>query len=326
MPSSSLVVWGLVSFVLLAGLSEAVPRGVVPIAVESATPVTAYSEVPLTYDDSTFVLVPVSIGGQDSLQFVLDTAAGSTVLTPWAADTLGIDTESAGAVTVSGASGEASYPRLRLDALQVGDEVIRGLTVPVIDLDRFEQTETRYAGILGNDVLRNFDVVIDLPNERLRLYPLAGRGASPVAGLDTLQAIPFKGASVYGGSGFVRMPLSIGDGEAEAILDTGARQTVFNWQAAALDGATRATVRKRETGTRGLTEEGETETYLYTFADVRPGRGEGAMPFRPAEVRIADLPVFQRLRMADGPAVILGNDVIADRVVVIAYSTRAVYL
>jgi hypothetical protein len=36
--------------------------------------------------------------------------------------------------------------------------------------------------------------------------------------------------------------------------------------------------------------------------------------------------VFQRLRLADRPAIILGNDLLADRRVVIAYSTGSLYV
>lgn len=289
-------------------------------AVPDTAPV-PYAEVPLTFEDSTYAVVPVTIGGKEGLPFVLDTAAGRSVLTPWARDTLGL-TEG-DTVTVAGASGQATYQTLRLDALEIGGQVVRDLAgLPVVDLTRLEQSDIRYAGILGNDVLRRFDVMYDLPDRRLRLYPIGPDSTTAVPGLDALERLPFRPVPVYGGGGFVQLPLAVGTGTAEAVLDTGAPQSIFNWRAAALDGLTKETARRRAEGTRGLTFREQTDTYLYTFEDVQAG----PVRLAPREVRVADLPVFQRLRLADRPAIILGNDLLADRRVVIAYSTGSLYV
>lgn len=65
-----------------------------------------------------------------------------------------------------------------------------------------------------------------------------------------------------------------------------------------------------------------TASSLYTFDDLRAG----PVPFPPTEARIADLPVFRALGLGDGPAAILGNDLVANRTVVLAYSTGHLYL
>jgi predicted aspartyl protease len=307
------------------GLEEAAAQGVATVVSGDAAAAphaeVPHAEVPLTFDDSTYAVVPVTIGGKVGLPFVLDTAAGRSVLTPWARDTLGL-TEG-DTVTVTGASGQATYPTLRLDSLQIGGQVVRDLAgLPVVDLSRLKQSDIRYAGILGNDVLRRFDVVYDLPDRRLRLYPIGSDSTTSVPGLDALQRLPFGPVPVYEGSGFVKFPLAVGTGTAEAVLDTGAPQSIFNWRAAALDGLTKETARRRAEGTRGLTFREQTDTYLYTFENVQAG----PVRLAPREVRVADLPVFQRLRLADRPAIILGNDLLADRRVVIAYSTNTLHI
>jgi hypothetical protein len=279
---------------------------------------TSFAEVPLIFDDSTYVVVPVTIGAQDSLQFVLDTAAYTSVLTPWVQDTIGL--AESDTMTVSGASGQAAYQTVNLDSIQVGGRVVRRLRTPVIDLARLERSDIRYAGILGNDVLKNFDVVYDLPNRRLRLYPLGADSATSIAGLDTLQRVFFE--DIYGGAaGFVKLRLSVGTGTAEAVLDTGAPQSIFNWKAAALEGLTEDAAQKLASGTQGLNYEEATDTYLYTINDVRAG----PVRFAPTEVRVADLPVFRALGLGDEAAVIMGNDFVANRMVVIAYSTGSMY-
>jgi len=288
-------------------------------SVLTTTASAPYAEVPLTFDDSTYAVVTVTIGTQDSLLFVLDTAAYPTVIAPWVRDTLGLAANAADSMTVRGAGGEAGYQTLTLDSLQVGGQVVRDLQTPVVDLARLERSGLRYAGILGNRALKNFDVVYDLPARRLRLYPLRD-STSSIAGLDAMQRIPFE--DLYGGAGgFVKVRLAVGDGEADALLDTGAPETILNWQAAALAGVTRD-MATQSSSLQGIDGRRAMASSLYTFDDLRAG----PVPFPPTEARIADLPVFRALGLGDGPAAILGNDLVANRTVVLAYSTGHLYL
>ena len=284
-------------------------------ATDDAAPVAAYSEVPLTYDDSAYAVIPVTIGGQE-LPFLLDTAAYPTGLAPWALDTLGL-AQSADTMTVRGATGQSTARVVPIDSIQIGDRVVRNLDAPIVDLSRAKRSSIRHAGIFGNRALKNFDVVYDLPNERLRLYPIPADSVSQVAGLDTLQQAPFE--DVYGGAGgFVTFPLSVGEGDVRAIMDTGSPITIFNWEAAALGGATRETATK--IGAASGLQGDSVDLYSYAFDDIRVGD----VQFGPAEVSVADFPVFPRLGI-EGEAAIVGNDFLANRIVVIAYSTGHVY-
>jgi predicted aspartyl protease len=274
-----------------------------------------FSEVPLTYDDSAYAVVPVTISGQ-ALPFLLDTAAYPSVLAPWALDALGLS-QSADTMQVSGATGQSTARVVLIDSLQIGDRVVRNLRAPIVDLSRAKRSDVRHAGIFGNRALKNFDVVYDLPNERLRLYPIPADSVSQVAGLDTLQQAPFE--DIYGGAGgFVNFPLSVGDGDVRAILDTGSPITIFNWEAAALGGATREIA--TNIGAASGLQANSVDLYRYAFDDIRVGD----LQFSPAAARVADLPVFRRLGL-EGEAAIVGNDFLADRIVVIAYSTGHVY-
>ncbi|MEM8600502.1 MAG: retropepsin-like aspartic protease, partial [Bacteroidota bacterium] len=174
-----------------------------------------YSQVPLMLEGG-YALVPVSIDGLDSLLFVLDTAASASVVSPATRDALGFSEDEGGIAQVLGASGPTEYQLLELDALTVGGRTERGLRVAVIDLDRFEQGETTYAGILGNDVLRRFDVEYDRPGAVLGLY---AQGTVPPERLAGTEAVPFAGG---GFGGFIRFDATLGGAPVTAIVDTGA--------------------------------------------------------------------------------------------------------
>jgi predicted aspartyl protease len=281
----------------------------------------SYTEIPLTYDDGELPVVPVRVGTQDTLQFVLDTAAYSTVVAPWVRDRLGLPESAAATDTARGAGGqERVYRTLRLDDMQLGDRVVSPIDATIVDLSRFEQSEVRYAGILGNTVLKAFDVVVDLPNRRLRLYPIDEDGVSPVPDLETMHRVAFE--DVYGGAGgFVKFRLSIGDNEADALLDTGASESIFNPKAAALAGWSEAEAEADGVQAQALNSSVSANVYTHTVDSVRVGSAQ----FPRSDIRVIDLPVFQSLGMT-GSAVILGNDLIADRRLVIAYSTGDLYL
>ncbi|MEM6782291.1 MAG: retropepsin-like aspartic protease [Bacteroidota bacterium] len=276
---------------------------------------TTFTEVTLVRDGA-YALVPVRIGALDSLLFILDTAASASVLSPDTRDALGFTEDDGGIAQVLGASGPTEYQLLELDALTVGTRTVRTLRVAVIDLERFRQSEIPYAGILGNDVLRQFDVEYNWPESRLGLYE---KGTLPEVRLNDFTPVPFAGG---GFGGFVSFDAALADASARVIVDTGAGTSVFNAAAAALEGAIPGTegVQRQDEATRGLGDE-ETETYRYTFSDF----GVGDVMFEPREVRIADLPVFRVLGLSDQPAVILGNDVLGQRPLFLLYSTGTAY-
>jgi len=280
-----------------------------------------YTEIPLIYNDGELPLVPVTVGTQDTLQFVLDTAAYSTVVAPWVRDRLGLPESATATDTARGAGGqERVYQTLRLEDLQVGGQAVPSMNATIIDLSRLEQSDVRYAGILGNTILKAFDVVVDFPNRRLRLYPIEETGVSSVPGLDALERVPFK--DIYGGAGgFVTFALSVGDSEANALLDTGANESIFNPQAAVLAGWSESEAKADGVQAQALNSSISATVYTHTVDSVRVGSAR----FPPSDIRVIDLPVFRALGMT-GPAVILGNDLIANRRLVIAYSTGDLYL
>jgi hypothetical protein len=126
--------------------AEALPANLPVSASWAETP---WAETPLVEDNGR-ILVRVSIGGQDSLIFILDTAAQGGAISPETRDLLGLDPASAEAVNVRGASGPTTLTRMRLPPVALADETVDGLRAVVMDMARYRRSEgPPYAGILG---------------------------------------------------------------------------------------------------------------------------------------------------------------------------------
>jgi hypothetical protein len=269
-------------------------------------------------EDSGRLLVRVSIGGHDTLVFILDTAASAGVISPETPDLLGLDPASGQAQQVMGASGPATLTRLRLPPVTVAGETVDGLNAVVTDMARFRRSAgPPYAGVLGANFLRHFDVEIDVPNGRLRLWRHREGSAPPAP-----PRAPANPANVAQVQGFVMFDVAMGDSVARAILDSGAHTSTLNWRAAAGAGVTRESpglVASRSPG--GIS--GDTiEIHSHRFDGV----GVEGLRFPPLEMAIADLPVFQAMGFGERPTMLLGADLLRECRVLISYSQRRVHL
>lgn len=272
--------------------------------------------IPVVRDEG-LALVPVSIGEEGPFLFVFDTGASMSVISPSLRSELGFQETDGRQLQITGASGDEQFQSLELEAVDVMGHRVEDLEVVVINIEPYEHSDLPYAGILGQDFLQQFDFVYDLPGGELILYPHRDEEPPHIPGADTLMRVPFHEGEP--GRGFIRLDLVIGEAEGEAILDTGSRYTVLNWEAALQDGAVEEDGPYRDV-TFGIGAEAPTETYVYTFESI----AADSIRFTPREVSVADLPVFQMLAMEQRAGMLLGNDLLEDRLVVIRYSTREV--
>ncbi|QPQ54594.1 aspartyl protease family protein [Allosphingosinicella flava] len=256
-------------------------------------------------------MADVLLNGNVPLRFVVDTAAGATVVDRNIAESLGLMSGGMRQEEVHGANGSASHNLVKVNRVTLAGMSRENVDAVIVDMERVAPGAD---GIIGNDVLRHYGVLFDMPNQKLVLSsmeepaatakecaPNARPGRMPgMAGFALLDG------ELIGDAG------SSGKASATMIVDTGAAQTVLNWHAARALGLTPQDprVRKRENGTRGLAAGAAgIETYLYTLGGMRlPG---WTVP--PLEVRIADLPVFKATQLDAEPAIILGADVLKQR-------------
>ncbi|MET0395257.1 MAG: alpha/beta fold hydrolase [Longimicrobiaceae bacterium] len=290
----------------------------VPAASAAAAPAPGrYTEVPLVYDSGR-VLVRARVGAADSLVFLLDTAGGGSVVSPETVARLGIPASAGGSVQVMGASGAVRLRQVPLPAVSLGGARVEGITAVVTETARFRRSAgPAYAGVLGNDFLRAFDVEVDVPAGRLRLWRRGADAAAPRPG-----AAPAVVANLSPVPGFVMFDVAVGDSTARAILDSGAAHSTLNWRAAAGAGVTRATPGMRVTRAAGGISGDTVESHLYTFDRV----GVEGLRFPPLEMRISDLPVFAALGLGQRPTMLVGADLLRGCRVFISYSERRVHL
>lgn len=113
------------------------------------------------------LLVPVTANTYDHLTLLLDTGASRTILTPRAAESLGIVTTRAPRWPVIFAGGKTDLMQLaRLQSLRVGDLVVEDIDVGVYDL---WPGTSAVDGLLGGDFLGHFRLSIDRAAQRLEL-------------------------------------------------------------------------------------------------------------------------------------------------------------
>lgn len=281
--------------------------------------VAIFSDVPMTFDGSS-LLVPTVIGALDSgpvlsSRFTLDTAANTMIISPAVRSTLGVtDGKQADVV---GAGGAAQYEGIEVPIVRVGGLERRKVGALVIDLERFRRDPARpVGGLIGNNFLRDFDTEINIPASRLRLYQ---PGPSPVVhGFTEASAV----SNLAGDPGWIVMQVLVNGKPVRAIVDTAASTSVLNWAAAKQAGVTMDSpaLRRRERPTGGLGP-GSAETYLFRFDDIRAGQTR----FRPEDVRIADLQVFEALGLRDEPAMLFGLDMIRETPMFVSYSSKKIY-
>jgi len=113
------------------------------------------------------IVVPVSINHSGPYDFLLDTGSQMTTVGPSLADELHLNIK--GAAKVSGAAFNASAFLTQLDQLEVGSHSLSNQNALVYRLLNLRSVDRRIRGILGEDFLENFDMLIDYSHKLLCL-------------------------------------------------------------------------------------------------------------------------------------------------------------
>ena len=172
------------------------------------------TQVPLEPKGRLFT-VPVSVNGQ-SISMVLDTGANTSLLTDTAVQRLGIAQRWANSHNSAGVAGGSLRADARLDTMSLGGAPLPVARIPVNSLPGFD-------GVLGLDIMKNFDLDIDAPNRALTLYRVrtCERADPPWSE----PAIPIAGASTR--MGWLAIPFEIDSVAGSAVVDTGASFTMI---------------------------------------------------------------------------------------------------
>lgn len=210
-------------------------------------------------------------------------------------------------------------------------------------------------GMLGMELLELWDVDFDFPAQRLRLFrPGEGAAAAAAAGLVEVPAAVLNETGILG----IRAtsPASKAGQPFIGIIDCGASFSAINWKAAALaglppkgDAVYKSAGAKAQPGAApgatggslggvaiigmdGRPQVAPTTPVQFTFAGAAAREDgkfrfeappPGWQPWQPVVAAVGDLPVFAQLlgdgtKPFDGPAAVLGLDVLSQRRVVVA--------
>lgn len=159
------------------------------------------------------ILLPVHVNGKGPFEFILDTGAAQSVLTPELARELGI--ASIGSREGMGAGGKVTIHLGNVESLAIGSAHRAALQVGITDeLERIGVVlGIKIGGTTGYDFLKHFRMTIDYTSQRLRLEQ--DNPSQPPGVAVEFQMAPHKP--------LVIIPVHVnGYGPFQFVLDTGA--------------------------------------------------------------------------------------------------------
>ncbi len=109
--------------------------------------------------ERSIVIVPVMLNASGPYDFVLDTGQQITAIDPRLASELGLRLQGSAGVTGAGFFTRASFALP--ESLQAGDHVLKNPLLLVHPLGQIQTSDPRVRGILGENFLQRFDLLID---------------------------------------------------------------------------------------------------------------------------------------------------------------------
>ncbi len=252
-----------------------------------------------------WAVVEVRLNGDPAPHtFIVDTAAGASVVDAGLAKQLGLGAEGQATSNIQGASGDAAQAGVGvLDKLDVAGISIAGVDVVITDMQKFGQGAFHYDGILGNDVLRRYAVTIDVPRGTMTLAD----ADLPSGRWTACRGQRARRRSADSQAGFAAVAVNLpARSTAVAIVDSGAASTVLNWPAA--QGAGISEGGAGVTSAKALT--GFNAGGAPSFNATVKGLSVAGVPLAPFEARISDLEVLKGFDLENRPAIILGINVL----------------
>lgn len=168
------------------------------------------------------ILVPVSVNGTGTYDFVLDTGAGASLLSPELARKLSVEiTETKEGHT---AGGKVKVSIGSVESIAIGTAKVENVQVAIMDLSDLETAVgAKIDGDIGYDYLKHFRVTVNYRTNTLRL----AQGRHEAIGQAVLKEISFRLAAPAKPLVLVRAVVN-GKGSYEFALDTGNSTTLIS--------------------------------------------------------------------------------------------------
>ena len=255
--------------------------------------------------------VTLSANGH-SVTLILDTGAERTVLTPEAAKQIGAQRPSIEFPRrVRGIGGDLATHEVELRSFAAGDVAIPWRRVFVAPVRMAKVFPTPLDGLLGADVLSDFDVELDLPRHLIGFYQ---KQTCPTAAPNW--AVSY-GALSSGLSPVGRFffPVQLDGHRLTATIDTGSQLTVLATDSARALGVTEAALLHDRSMTMQGVAGDPLPARIHRFANLELGN----LALRNPEIVVADA----KLREAD---LVLGVDLLSSRRLWLSYGSRRIFI
>lgn len=194
------------------------------IADPAITEVTAIFKILNNY----LIVVPVMVNGSGPYDFVLDTGSNNTMLDQKLADELGLPRGKT--TTHLGVNGSMSLPAVYAESVSIAGATVDGKGLLLFSSPRLQGLPPKVHGILGEDFLHNFDVLIDYRHQIIQLESGLGSLAETLAGerLPVQLSGTRQGKPTFGRLILLGRIHELGDNPISLLLDSGANNlTLF---------------------------------------------------------------------------------------------------
>ena len=268
--------------------------------------VSRVADLPLV-PDAGLPAVEATLDGSKVLVYI-DTGAALSLISRRAADQFNLRPgPESGLVRISGIGGTVNAPLVRVPRLGLGVGMAHDLELPVA-ADFRPVRGVPVLGLFGGDFLSNYDVDLDMPGHRFRMYRIEGCGDHMHPLDDPAFAVPFELADTK-----VILDLKLNGKPVTAFLDSGASHTLVPVGTARQAGVAEAdTALDRDLKARGV-DESEIEIRLHRFGTLEIG-DETMNNFR---FSVGDPAI---------DAMLLGDDFLRFNHVWISYPLRQLYV
>jgi hypothetical protein len=300
-----LAMWALLaSFTTLQSAAAQTPEAANPpnneVLIEGAAPKYV---APNTLDRIGRIWAPVKINGKGPFRLVLDTSANSSAVIGSVAQQLGVQPSEQ--LQLIGVTGKALVPMIKADSLEVGEIVLPGAKLPVVE-DVFGGAE----GVLSPKGMTDKRILVDFRRDLIQITRSSGRRAE--SGFTVLPI-------VIDGRQLLTFDIRVGGVKTKAVLSTGGQRTVGNY-------ALRDALLKREREGKEATIIGVTQDVAYGQSISVPPIAMGDLSLRNVAITFADTFIFEQWKMKE-PALLVGMDVIGSLdVLVIDYKMKELHM
>ncbi len=238
---------------------------------------------------STRMTVEIGINGRGPYRFLVDSGADTSVVGVRIARALNLP--AAAPVLLHGMTGSALVARVSVDRLNLGPSSIAALTLPVL-----KEEDLGGQGIVGIDALVEQRLMLDFEKRLIKVED-ARRPAVDLDGTIVVRARSKRGQLILTEVTANQFPI-------DAVIDTGSEITIGNL--ALRDKLIRGNRRKfitiPVTGVTGVT----VNLQLARVAELKLG----SVTLRDVPMAFADVPPFTVFDLNDGPALLLGTDLL----------------